>query len=72
METGRGVAYRGACRPEGGPNATGSAWHVLQVEDHETMCILVSARDTYAVAATARGDVSRVGADGHDPVVDAD
>ena len=72
LEMGRGVAYRGARRPKSGPNATGSTWHVLQVKDHETMCILVSARDTYAVAATARGDVGGVGADGHDSVVHAD
>ena len=36
------------------------------------MCILVYARDTYAVAATSRGNVGGVGADGHDAVVDAD
>ena len=71
-EASREVAYRGTCRPESGPNATGSTWHVLQVKDHKTMCILISARDTYAVAATARGDIGGVGADGHDAVVDTD
>ncbi len=45
---------------------------MLEVKDHETVCILVSARDTDTVAATARGDIGGVGADGHDAVVDAD
>ncbi|KAL9101083.1 MAG: hypothetical protein Q9163_003631, partial [Psora crenata] len=62
----------GTSHPEGRPDPTSVARHVLQIEDDETVGVLVGAGDADAVTASASTDFGGIGLDGDDTTEGAD
>lgn len=64
------VGPGGPGRPEGGPDAAGTAGHVFEVEDYEAVRVLLCACYADAVATASAGDSRGVGADDYGAVED--